>query len=84
MLSYMQSCLPSSGLVMMFVMLTDIIDETTRLLFVGKNSDKLVRTAFSIDDIHGNCVVLPGVVSRKKQMVLPLMNALEELGISEN
>ncbi|HIV62932.1 MAG TPA: putative manganese-dependent inorganic diphosphatase [Candidatus Butyricicoccus avistercoris] len=84
MLSYMQSCLPSSGLAMMFVMLTDIIEENTRLLFVGKNSDKLVKTAFAIDEIDCNCVHLQGVVSRKKQMVLPLMNALEELGMSEN
>lgn len=84
MLSYMQSCLPSSGLVMMFVMLTDIIEETTRLLFVGKNSDKLVRTAFPVQEIHDNCAYLPGVVSRKKQMVLPIMNALEELGMGEN
>ena len=36
MLEYMESCLASSGLSMLFAMLTNIIEEKTELLYVGK------------------------------------------------
>lgn len=80
MLSYMESCLPSSGLAMLFAMLTNIIDETTELLFVGQYAGRLVQAAFH-KECNENSVVLPGVVSRKKQLVVPLLTALEEEGL---
>ena len=77
MLQYMQSCLPTSGLAMLFAMLTNIIDETTELVFVGQGAAELVRNAFQ-QDCGADSIVLPGVVSRKKQLVSPLLAALEE------
>ncbi len=77
MLSYMQSCLPTSGLAMLFAMLTNIVEETTELLFVGHNAADLVRTAFQAE-CEAHSVLLPGVVSRKKQLVSPLLAALED------
>lgn len=77
MLSYMESCLPTSGLAMLFAMLTNIIDESTELIFVGNNTAELVQAAFHTD-CEANSVRLPGVVSRKKQLVLPLMAVLED------
>lgn len=77
MLSYMESCLPTSGLAMLFAMLTNIIDETTELLFVGPHTAELVQAAFHAD-CDENSVMLPGVVSRKKQLVFPLLATLEE------
>ena len=77
MLDYMRSCLPSSGLVMLFVMLTNIIDETTELIYVGNGATSLVHAAFQTDN-GSDSVVLPGVVSRKKQLILPLLAALEQ------
>ena len=77
MLSYMQSCLPTSGLAMLFAMLTNIVEETTELLFVGHNAADLVRTAFQAE-CEAHSVLLPGVVSRKKQLVFPLLAALED------
>ena len=76
MLEYMESCLASSGLSMLFAMLTNIIEEKTELLYVGKGAQQLVRAAFKID-CGEHSVVLPGVVSRKKQMVVPLVRAME-------
>ena len=77
MLEYMESCLKTSGLSMQFAMLTNIIEEKTELLYVGKGAQELVRMAFKKEcDEHS--VVLPGVVSRKKQMVTPLLGAMEE------
>ena len=76
MLEYMESCLASSGLSMLFAMLTNIIEEKTELLYVGKGAQQLVRAAFKTD-CGEHSVVLPGVVSRKKQMVVPLVRAME-------
>ena len=58
-------------------MLTNIIEEKTELLYVGKGAQELVRMAFK-KECGENSVVLPGVVSRKKQMVTPLLGAMEE------
>lgn len=82
MLDYMRSSLEKSGLNMMFVMLTNIIEETTELLFVGHNAAELVQIAFQQPgDVDS--ITLPGVVSRKKQLVSPLLAALEDESIAD-
>ena len=78
MLEYMKKCLTGSSLSMLFLMLTNIIDETTELLFVGAGTRELVSTAFRCE-CGTNSVVLPGVVSRKKQLLTPLLSAIEEV-----
>ncbi len=75
---YMRDIQPSSGLNMMFLMLTNILEESTQLLFVGKKTDEIVRTAFHVDGSSG-AVTLPGVVSRKKQMITRLIAAMDEI-----
>ena len=77
MLEYMRKSLEKSGLSMMFVMLTNIIEETTELLFVGQNADELIQAAFQ-QPYGVDSITLPGVVSRKKQLVSPLLAALEK------
>jgi manganese-dependent inorganic pyrophosphatase len=61
---------------MLFVMLTDILEESTQLVFCGENAKTLVKTAFGAADEDG--ILLKGVVSRKKQLIPALMNALAE------
>lgn len=78
MLKYLKELLPNSGLDMLFLMETNIIEETTELLFVGKDARDSVMTAFPNIPAEENSLVLPGVVSRKKQMITPLMTALSE------
>ncbi|MGN0993595.1 MAG: putative manganese-dependent inorganic diphosphatase [Butyricicoccus sp.] len=77
MLAYLQERLPASGLTMLFVMLTNIITESTELLFVGRRAGDLVGAAFG-QSCSEHSVVLPGVVSRKKQIVPQLVSTLEE------
>ena len=77
-LPYMEKQLPNSGVDMLFVMLTNIIDRSTELLFVGQNAMAVVRSAFSCDP-KKDSVFLPGVVSRKKQVIAPLIAAIDEL-----
>ena len=77
-LPYMEKQLPNSGVDMLFVMLTNIIDRSTELLFVGQNARAVVQNAFSCEP-NKDSVFLPGVVSRKKQIIAPLIAAIDEL-----
>ena len=77
-LPYMEKLQPSSGADMLFAMLTNIIDETTELLFVGQNAKAVVQTAFRCEP-DSDSAFLPGVVSRKKQVIAPLIAAIDEL-----
>ena len=66
---------------MMFFMLTNIITESTDLLYEGQGAGQLVAKAFHMENIgeeQANCVALPGVVSRKKQLVPALVLAEQE------
>ena len=78
MLPYMESLLPNSGMHMLFLMMTNIIDRSTELLFVGQGAKGAVESAFS-QESSDNSIVLEGVVSRKKQVLGPLMTALEQM-----
>lgn len=54
------------------LMLTDVLLEGTELLYVG--ADDTIRFAFSVEP-KDNAVFLPGVMSRKKQ-IIPMLTAL--------
>ena len=60
------------------MMLTNIIEESTELLFVGKNAKEIVSNAFSAE-CSDESVVLKGVVSRKKQIIAPIVSAIEAM-----
>ena len=64
------------GTRMVFFMLTDILTEDTALLCCGKGSAELVKEAFDREVSEGFCI-LPGVVSRKKQLIPAFMSALQ-------
>ena len=49
------------------MMITNVLKEGSELLFSG--DDEAIRNAFSIDDLNGYHVFLPGVLSRKLQIV---------------
>lgn len=76
MLPYMEELLPDSGADMLFMMLTNIIDESSELLFVGQGAKGIVSSAFDKEP-SDNEIKLDGVVSRKKQVIGPLIRAIE-------
>ena len=76
-LAFMEKTLGRHGESMLFVMLTDIIHESTELLCYGGDSVKLVREAFGKEPVSGS-VTLPGVVSRKKQLIPAFMDVLQQ------
>ena len=69
---YLEKSCREHGLSMMFFMLTNIFKESTELLYYGKNSEELLEKAFKLDEVSGGSINLPGVVSRKKQ-ILPMI-----------
>ena len=63
---------------MVYVMLTDILEESTELIFTGERAKEMAMQAFhGHAEDHGDSLWLKGVVSRKKQMVPALMLALQ-------
>ena len=76
-LAIMEKTLGRHGESMLFFMLTDIIHESTELLCYGGDSVKLVREAFGKEPVSGS-VTLPGVVSRKKQLIPAFMDVLQQ------
>ena len=73
---YMQKVYNDKNLDMVLFMLTDISNERTELLFTGNNTD-LISKAFE-EKPGTNSIMLPGVVSRKKQVIPPLLSAANE------
>ena len=49
------------------MMITNVLKEGTELLFAGDS--EIIRNAFTPEDLRGNHVFLPQVLSRKKQIV---------------
>lgn len=67
---------------MMFFMLTNIVTESTDLIYEGQGAEQLVIKAFHLENDgvpeDQNWITLPGMVSRKKQLVPALVLAEQE------
>ena len=74
-LKYMEKVYKDKNYNLVIIMLTDIIKEGSELLFVGEDRELIAR-AFNVEPGE-NSVYLPGVVSRKKQVVPPLSAAIQ-------
>ena len=73
----MEKALGAHGETMIFFMLTDIIHQSTELLCYGGENVRLVEEAFHQTPVE-HSITLPGVVSRKKQLIPAFMNALQQ------
>ena len=76
-LPYLRDVLVERKIEMVFVMLTNIIEETTYLICAGEKADDLVEKAYHVHK-EGDYHVLKGVVSRKKQLIPMFMSAMQE------
>ena len=82
MLPYMAKAREEHGMDMMFFMLTNILTESTELLCEGQGAEQLIAGAFRTYSEEGagvkdHVVSLPGVVSRKKQLIPGIMLAVQ-------
>lgn len=62
---------------MVYVMLTDILSESSKVIFAGNGAGKILAEAFRKQE-NSQGILLQGIVSRKKQMIPTLMNAMAE------
>ena len=76
-LPYLRDVLVERKIEMVFVMLTNIIEETTYLICAGEKADDLVEKAYHVHK-EGDYHVLKVVVSRKKQLINMFMSAMQE------
>lgn len=74
MLTYMETKAKEANLDMVMLLLTDILNEGSQILVAG-NKPEIVEKAFNIT-IENNEAFLPGVLSRKKQVVPPITSAI--------
>ena len=77
MLSYMNKKAEESGLSMVMLLLTDILNEGSQILVAGKMPE-IVEKTFNIT-LKDSTAFLPGVLSRKKQVIPPLTNVISTL-----
>ena len=84
-LPYLKKAHKEHGVDMMFFMLTNILNESTTLLYEGTGALSMLVNAFHLEesmeavlDTSSGTVELPGVVSRKKQLIPAIMIACEE------
>ncbi|WP_236896319.1 putative manganese-dependent inorganic diphosphatase [Clostridium beijerinckii] len=77
MLSYMKSEADSKGYAVVMLLLTDILKEGSQVLVAGERHDYVEKT-FNIQLVD-SMAFLPGVLSRKKQVIPPLTNVVNSM-----
>lgn len=77
MLNYMEKKSKENNYSLLILMLTDIIKEGSLLLVAG-NEKEIVNTAFDTELVD-NSIYIPGILSRKKQVIPPLTTAINEM-----
>ena len=74
MLQYMETKAKEANLDMVMLLLTDILNEGSEILVAGEQPE-IVEKAFNVT-LKDNGAFLPGVLSRKKQVVPPITNTI--------
>ena len=74
---FMKGVLGEKRLDMVYVMLTDILEESSKVIFEGHEAGKILAEAFEKEEDEKG-ILLEGIVSRKKQMIPTLINAMAE------
>ena len=75
---YLDTMLLERKLDMVFIMLTNIVQEQSEILCAGEGAARILSQAFANAEIENNETLLKGVVSRKKQFIPELIRALQE------
>ena len=74
---YLEQMMGEKQIQMIFIMLTDILNESTFLVYRGADSAHLAASAFNCES-NEKGIMLKRVVSRKKQLIPNLINTLAE------
>lgn len=74
---YLEDVLKHEDIDMIFYMLTNILDQSSEILFAGKSAATLLERAFGQKPGENGVLRLDGVVSRKKQFIPAIINMLQ-------
>lgn len=74
---FLPQVLGEKRLNMVYVMLTDILEESSKIIFAGEDAGKILAHAFKKQE-DADSIRLDGIISRKKQMIPTLMNEMSE------
>ena len=74
---FIEKAYKQHGLSLAFFMLTNIIDESTTMICYGKHAQELLESAFGVT-VEDHIAKMPGIVSRKKQVVPVIMAELNK------
>ena len=72
-----KSVAEKDSLDMLFFMLTNIIEESSQIIYTGSKALHTLNSAFGLSG-DSETVTLPGVVSRKKQLLPAIVEALQQ------
>ena len=75
--SHMEKMLVDKKLDMYYVMLTNILEESTYLIYTGDEAASIAAKAYNQSQ-NEQGLMLKGVVSRKKQLIPELINVINE------
>jgi manganese-dependent inorganic pyrophosphatase len=73
-MTYLDKAYKDHKLDMIFFMLTNIMDESTEVIYCGAGADKILEEAFNVK-VENDSAILKGVVSRKKQFIPRITSA---------
>ncbi len=73
----LEQVVEGDSLDMIFFMLTNIIEESSEVVFAGNKALHTINSAFGLN-AEGDSVILPGVVSRKKQLLPSLVDTIQQ------
>jgi len=76
---YMTEALGKQKIEDLYVMFTNVPQGESTLLCAGYNAERILADAFRETAVENSAIVLPGVISRKKQVVPALMAAYQQL-----
>lgn len=79
--SYMEKAYQEQNVTMLFFMLTNILTESTELMYIGDEAEKVVQEAFGGTAENG-ALNVPGMVSRKKQLIPAILNTIQNMEMS--
>jgi manganese-dependent inorganic pyrophosphatase len=75
---YLEKAKAEQGVQMIFFMLTNILNQSTEVIYKGKKAKEALETAFSVTAENGSAII-PDIVSRKKQFIPAMLSVLNEM-----
>lgn len=75
---YLPEASQKEGVPVIFYMFTDMKTQDTDLMIYGDGGEEIIKEAFGVE-VKDGIALLKGVVSRKKQLIPPILSAIQEI-----